>query len=228
MDSLSKAFGPYFKLAMDEALRTEDAPLEFEAGQDQYVRFDVGDGGTREKLSILRNEINSNLERIISTGKRSEPQAFHNQFKGMVARWKQRYGELCGQDSDSEKTFKLIGDLLEGDRRTIGTVARMAQRALGVPGGALFLVYAAMLATGSGMGLIYGIVIWLGGIPVVKVFAWTVGGIVLIFVSRKEFTPANAYSMVVKLAYRLIDAKLAAEEGASAKRTADGPTNDLA
>lgn len=176
----------------------------YEAGRQDYVRIDPNEGAARPAASLLQEELNLNLDRIIRVYGRKNVD-IDNYFLGLFRQWQDRYVELVGADDDSREAFKTIESLLDGHRKSFADVFRMLQKTgLGMAGAAL-VIQAALVATSLGVGVWVTFTTWLLGIPVVQVGALAVGGALLFGLSRMNFTSSNAKSATIAVAYKLLD-----------------------
>lgn len=204
VSALRSAFGTQFDEALTAAVGSPTSDWTYEAGQEDYIRVSVPEGDSRDVYRTLRDELNLNLDRVarVSTRRGSDQKSY---FLGAFRMWMDRYRTLAGSDTDAEETFATIESLLDGKKRNFADVFRLLQRTgLGTVG-ALLVIQAVLIATGTGVGIVTVISTWLFGIPVVQVGALVVGGGLLIALSRMNFATNNAMSTSVAAAYKLLD-----------------------
>lgn len=197
--ALKAEFGDDFQSELRQA-----KPFDYEAGTSDYIKIEVSGQG---KASILRDELNINLDRISSYPDVDDKQLL-NQFRGAFGVWKGRYWDLLGKvdpGDDAKTTFDTIDELLDDSKRTFKEVLGLiAKTAMGTSG-ALLVISGVLLATGTGVSIAMAISIFLFGIPWAAVASLVVPGMILAMLSRVNFTQNNAMSTSVKLAYKLLD-----------------------
>lgn len=193
-----------FDKALTTAIGNGAKGWTHEAGRQEYVRIERIEGSHRLPTSLLREELNLNLDRIIRIYG-SEDSEVNNYFIGLFRQWQERYVELIGDDEDSRSTFKTVESLLDGRRKSFADVFRMLQKTgLGMAG-AVLVIQAALIATSTGVGIIAWITTAFMGIPMVQIGALAVAGGLLFGLSRMDFAPSNAKSATIAIAYKLLD-----------------------
>lgn len=210
VSAFQEAFGAVdFDKALTAAIGNGDNGWTHEAGRQEYVRIDQNEGAIRPATSLLREELNLNLDRIIRVYGSKNPD-MDKYFLGLFRHWQERYVELVGADDDSIEAFKTVESLLDGTKKNFANVFRLLQKTgLGFAG-AVLVIQAALIATSVGVGVFATISTWALGIPVVQVGALAVGGALLFGLSRMNFTSSNAMSATIAVAYKLLDRKMAA------------------
>jgi hypothetical protein len=204
VSALRATFGSDFDSAVSAALDTAPSAWSFESGRADYIKLTVQEGDSCGIYKVLRDELNINLDRVARTAIKNKADQW-NYFRGAFREWMDRYRLLAGHQSDVEDTFRVIDSLLDGNRRNFADALRLLQRTgLGIAG-AVLVLKAAFVATGTGVGLLVAASTWLFGIPMVQVGALAVGGGLLLALSRVEFKPTNAMSASISVAYRLLD-----------------------
>ena len=205
LEAFQKTFGNVdFDKALTAAIEPGSNGWTYEAGQQEYVRLQKNSGKQKAPASLLREELNLNLDRVIRVygNKKSD---VDNYFLGLLRQWQNRYVELIGEDDDSRQTFQTIESLLDGHRKTFAEVFRMLQKTgLGMAGAAL-VIQAALIATSTGVGIIAWLTTWWVGIPLLQVAGLAVAGGLLFGLSRMDFSPSNAKSATIAVAYKLLD-----------------------
>ena len=204
LEAFQKIFGTStFDKALTEVMEHGRDGWTYEAGQQEYVRILQYEDAYRTPSTILRAELNLNLDRIIRVYG-SKKAVVDNYFLGLLRQWQMRYVDLIGEDDDSRETFQTIESLLDGHRKTFAEVFGMLQKTgLGLSGAAL-VINAALIATNTGIGIFALITTWFSGIPFLQVAAWAVAGALLFGLSRMEFSYSNAQSATVAVAYKLL------------------------
>lgn len=205
VSAFQEAFGVVdFDEALTTAIGNGRTVFTHEAGRQEYVHIDQNQSAPHTATSLLREELNLNLDRIIRVfGKKNVD--IDNYFLGLFRQWQDRYVELVGANDDSREAFKTIESLLDGHRKSFADVFRMLQKTgLGMAGAAL-VIQAAFVATSTGVGIIAWITTALFGIPIAQVAALAVAGGLLFGLSRMNFAPANAKSATIAVAYKLLD-----------------------
>lgn len=197
--ALKAEFGDQFQFALQQA-----QPFNYECKTSDYIKLDAFSIGI---TNGLRDELNVNLDRLCSYPDIDKNQLM-NQFRGAFAVWKSRYIELVGKSNvgtDATTTFETIEKLLDDSKRSFRDVLGLISRTgMGV-GGALLVISGVLLATGTGVGVVTAISIFVLGIPWVAVASLVVPGAILAMLSRLNFTEGDAMSTCVKLAYKLLD-----------------------
>ncbi|WP_029525468.1 hypothetical protein [Polaromonas glacialis] len=205
MAAFQNTFGVVdFDKALTTAIGNGAKGWTYEAGREEYVQIEQIEGSPRLPTSLLREELNLNLDRIIRT-RGSKDADINNYFIGLFRQWQERYVELIGDSEDSRITFKTVESLLDGRKKSFADVFRMLQKTgLGMAGAAL-VIQAALIATSTGVGIMVWITTAFVGIPMVQVGALAVAGGLLFGLSRMDFASSNAKSATIAVAYKLLD-----------------------
>jgi hypothetical protein len=183
----------------------------FEAGQQEYVRIIKKGKGNVLAVTLLRDELNLNLDRVtrLDVQKNNESK---NYFLGLYREWKKRYIELIGLSSDSKSTFETVEDLLDGKKKSFADVFKLLQtKGMGVVG-ALLIINSVLIATSTGVGVITAITTFAFGIPMVQVGAFAVSGLMLIALAKMDFVQSNAESATIAVLYKLLDRQLETQD----------------
>lgn len=175
----------------------------YEAGVSDYIK--LSSEGTEQKiLTMLRDELNVNLDRLTMIGKVPED-ALLNYFNGILGIWRKRYDEHIGVDENSRGVFAAMDDLLDGNKRTFKDALETISRT-GLGGvGALMVLSGVLLATGTGVGLATSISLFLFGIPWISVGALVIPGAILLGLTRYKFNNKHAMSTCIKMSYKLLE-----------------------
>ena len=204
--ALRGEFGDDFLKALSGTVGTGKAHgWSFEAGSADYVKLNP-EGGGQEKLTMLRDELNVNLDRLIVMGEIPE-EAIRNYFRGTLSIWKMRYVENMGIDDDTKKLFAAMDELLDGAQRTFKDVLETISKTSIGGVGALMVISGVLLATSTGVGVVTVISTFLFGIPWLSVGALVIPGAILLALSRYKFGNKHAMSTCVRMAYKLLESR---------------------
>lgn len=220
--ALRQVFGVEFDEVLTEAVGKKANGWTYEAGCSEYIRVRYEDGGSKDVCSVLRDELNINLARLAKMSVRDGGD-LTNYFKGLFSQWEGRYRELTREtlaydEFEVIQTFQAINSMIDGEKRSFLDVLRMLQRAgLGLFG-ALLILQAGLIVSGTGIGIVAIVSTWLFGIPFIQVLSLVIGGGLLFVMSRANFSSTNAMSTSVAMAYKLLDrtaARMSAGRGIS-------------
>lgn len=212
IDALREVFGGEFDKTLASVIGKGQRGWTFEAGRSEYFKIDADGLGKAGRLSLLRQELNLNLERIY-TMDAVEPQQCKNYFNGVLAEWKDRYFLLIGRDQKAIESFAAMDKLLDDTKKSFSDVIKIL-RAVAGSGGAFLIVWGVLVASGTGMGVIGSISVWLFGISAWPIALFTIPGLGLIILSQVKASDKDVMSTVVKTAYGLIDQKSGVKEPA--------------
>jgi hypothetical protein len=210
VDACKEVFGDRFLEALNER-RSKRPVWTFEGGQKDYVPVAVRSTKKVARIRALRDEITLNLQRVSEMSFDDDHQ-LHSYFLGLMRAWMRRYDELLVSNLESKRAFAAMESLLDGSKRTFADVLKVLQHGGLSTAAALMIIYAVMVATGTGLGVAAAIGTFLFGVPVAQVAALVVGGALLAALSRVKFTGTNAMSACIAIAYRLLDEQ---EKGAT-------------
>ncbi|WP_326542310.1 hypothetical protein [Pseudorhodoferax sp.] len=155
ISALQQTFGRDFLETLSSALTSKSSNFSYEAATEAYIR--VPDELHSSALSVLRDEININLDRLTLVDS-SNSTSIENQFRGMLTIWQDRFRELtrdlhCDREM-IEGNFSAMNELLQsGDRNFRDLYRRLSATGVGSIG-ALMIVSGVLLATSTGVGVI--------------------------------------------------------------------------
>lgn len=202
--ALKEAFGDGVLNTLNDVLGSQGlGQFSYEAGIGSYIKADV-DPST-SGLSVLRDELNLNLDRISLTD--ASKVALKNQARGAFSIWKLRFKELAPHHytEDTQATFAAIDALLDERPKTFKDVYKLTgTTALGGVG-ALMLISGVCLATGTGVGIVTAISAFLFGIPWIHVGILVLPGALMVLLAAMHLRDDQAVSACVQLAYKLLD-----------------------
>ena len=206
IDALKKFFGKDFLTLMNDAFGTAiHSAFTYESGTQDYIRVERPDAPPEE---WLRDELNINLDRL--TVLQGHADARRNHFLGLMKIWQARVRSCFPAQgnpkrNDIDETFATINGLLDGETRNYRQIYQMISRT-GLGGiGALMLISGVFVATGTGVGVVSAISLFIFGIPWVAVGALVLPGALLITLVAKKSRPADQLSLATGLAYRLLE-----------------------
>jgi hypothetical protein len=207
--AMRSVFGEDFSRVLSAASGTGDAGWSFEAGRKEYVRLSGQVREPTERLALLREELNTNLDRITSLNRKDERDT-KNYVRGVFAEWRNTYTSMCGSDADATSTFEATEKLLDDTKKSFASALRiMMTTALGSVG-AVLVVYGLLVGTATGMGVAATISAWLFGIPFGPAAGIAVPGVMLLALAAISLKDRDAVSAAVQILYKLLDRKLAA------------------
>lgn len=209
LESLKKAFGEEkINSLIRQAEDTAKDSFCYEAGRKQYIKFKIEDDSIKNKIEILRMEINENLDRIVKAYNKNMPTIL-NEFRGVYAEWKKRYIELLGNGEEDQESFHEIEVILNKkaiqNKNLIFSIMRAAVGTLGA--GFMFRAY--QWLTGYGLSVGGKVSRTIYGIPYGKIFALAGIGIVIIVLAlRLQYNEKEIMSQCISRAYKLLEAKM--------------------
>jgi hypothetical protein len=203
IEALKKAFGKEFFSTLNDVLGAgQNSRFSYEAGTQSYIQL-PDDGSVT--VEILRDELNINLDRLTALNAKNAD--LKNQFKGLMTKWQKRCNSSFGtkHGDDINTTFLSINSILNGDARNYRDVYGLL-KSTGLGGvGALMVIAGVLTATGTGVGIVAAISMFIGGIPWLTVGALVLPGALMMLLAAKKTKPADELSIAVAMAYRLID-----------------------
>ena len=202
IEALRQCFGSEFVSAFS-ALRS-GSPYDYESGVSEYIRLESSAYLDFSSLDLLRDELNINLERIMVLG--GGGRDLENNFRGAFSVWMRRYDEIIGSDAASESAFSAIRKLLDGTERSFAEAFKMLQKGFGLSA-AVLAVMAGLVATGTGVGLVATINMWLFGTPWTAVLGLFSSAAFMFALSRIKVSQTSSMTMAIKLAYQLLGGK---------------------
>jgi hypothetical protein len=206
ISALQQAFGREFLETLSSMMESHSSKFSYEAGSEAYIR--ITDKRNSSSLSILRDEININLDRLTLMDPVNNI-SIENQFRGVLAMWQIRFRELTHDlhfDRNMiERNFGAMNKLLEGDDKNFKDLySRLS--ATGIGGvGALMIISGSLLATSTGVGVLTAISTFLFGIPMATVGALVLPGALLVVLAAYQLKPKHKISVCVGLAYKTIE-----------------------
>jgi hypothetical protein len=203
IEAMKRSFGKDFLAALNEVLGTSpQAGFSYEAGTQSYIR---SEGVETVPAKMLRAEININLDRLSLVDAKGI--ALKSQFRGLVSVWKERCLQFFGSthEQDIESTLNTIDTLLRGEVRNYRQIYELlSSTALGGMG-ALMVIAGVLAATGTGVGILSAISLFLFGVPWLTVGALVLPGALLVVLATRKVRPVDDISLSIALAYRLLD-----------------------
>jgi hypothetical protein len=203
IEALKGAFGKEFFSTLNDVLGTSrNSKFSYEAGTQGYIQLDDGHGAP---IKILRDELNINLDRL--TVLEVKDIDLRNQFMGLMLIWEKRCKSLFGDahGKDIESTCASIRRILSGETRNYRQIYELLSSTSLGGVGALLVIKGVLLATGTGVGLLSVISLFLVGIPWLAVGALVLPGALLMLLAAKKTKPADEISLSIRLAYKLLD-----------------------
>lgn len=210
IEALKGAFGSDFLKTLNDVLGSPaNGKFSYEAGVSSYIKADADP--TTSPFAVLRDELNLNLDRISLTdmGKAT----LKNQFRGALHVWKSRFQELAPEyyNDDAKAILSAMDQLLDDTNKTFKDVYRLlSATGIGVIG-TLLLISGVFLATGTGVGIVTAISVFLFGIPWLHVGALVLPGALMLALAAMHLRDDQAMSACVQLAYKLIERGMAAQ-----------------
>ncbi|WIT12915.1 hypothetical protein PFX98_04715 [Paucibacter sediminis] len=203
VDALKDAFGKEFLSELNDVLGTTgNSRFSYEAGTQSYIRLS---DESAAPVKILRDELNINLDRLAVLTEHTRD--IRNQFMGLVSVWHERCKQFYGSThaEDIESTFSTINNLLKGESRNYRQIYQLLSSTSLGGVGALMLISGVFIATGTGVGLVSAISLFLFGVPWLSVGALVLPGALLMALAAKKTRPVDEISLSVALAYKLLE-----------------------
>ncbi len=200
IESLKKHFGKDFFSSLNSTLGASS--FSYEAGTHGYIQLDVEQS---TPIKVLRDELNINLDRLSVLEVKGV--GLKNQFTGLVACWQTRCQHFFGvsHGEDIQSTFAAIQKILNGETRNYRQIYELLS-STGVGGvGALMVIMGVFLATGTGVGLVTAISIFVFGVPWLAVGALVLPGSLLVMLAANKTKPVDEISLSIALAYKLLE-----------------------
>lgn len=202
IEALRKVFGKDFLPVLNEVLAGNgNSAFDYEAGTQAYIALDAG---RPLSVSILRDELNVNLDRVAALS--GDSMVIRNQFRGLLGVWRSR---CLGVTNDAnkpevEQALETIEKLLSDGRLDYRQVFDMLTRTALGSTGALMVIAAAFIATSTGVGLLAALTATLFGIPWLTVGSLAIPGLLMVFLAKRGVSPKNELSLAVASAYQLL------------------------
>lgn len=203
IEALKEAFGKDFLAEFNDALGTSSkSRFSYEAGTQSYIR--LSDEATAP-VKVLRDELNINLDRL--TVLAGPPNELRNQFVGLMAVWQERCVQFYGSAfaKDIKSTFETINDLTKGESRNYRQIYQLLSTTSLGGVGALMVIAGVLVATGTGVGVVTAISMFLFGIPWLVVGGLVLPGALLVVLASKKTRPVDEISLSIALAYKLLE-----------------------
>lgn len=204
IDALKKTFGKEFLTTLNDAIGTTgNSRFSYEAGTQSYIKLDDREDGPHTRL--LRDELNINLDRLAVLKTHSVD--LRSQFRGLMSMWQarclQRYGVDHGPDLRS--TFQTIDKLLKGESSNYKQIYQLLSSTSLGGVGALLIIAGALTATGTGVGIVTAISLFVFGVPWLTVGALVLPGALLIALAARKTRPVDEMTLSIALAYKLLE-----------------------
>ena len=204
VEALKEAFGKDFLTTLNEVLGFSGRSIfTYEAGTQSYIRLD---DDRAAPARVLRDELNINLDRLSVVEVQNAD--LKNLFLGLVSVWQARCSQFFGATAhaqDIESTFSIIQKLLKGEARSYRQIYHLLSSTSLGGIGALMVISGVFVATGTSVGVVSAISLFLFGIPWMTVGALVLPGALLVVLAAKKSKPADAISLSIALAYKLLE-----------------------
>lgn len=205
VEALKQTFGDDFLKTINEVTgQANKAGFFYEAGGAGYIRIE--NANSTLTTQILRDELNINLDRLALVGAKSRAD-LSNHFNGALKIWQGRVLEVAHSEAkaDAMATFEAMGKLLDGQKKSFKDLYRLVS-ATGLGGvGTLMVIAGVLMATGTGVGIVTAISMFLFGIPWVAVGSLVLPGALMVLLAARTVTEDNAISVCVGMAYKLLN-----------------------
>jgi hypothetical protein len=204
IDALKKTFGKEFLTTLNDAIGTTgNSRFSYEAGTQSYIKLD--DGEDESHINVLRDELNINLDRMAALKTHSVD--LRSQFRGLMSIWQarclQRYGVDHGPDLRS--TFQAIDQLLTGETHNYKQIYQLLSTTSLGGVGALLIIGGAITATGTGVGIVTSISLFVFGVPWLTVGALVLPGALLIALAARRSRPVDEINLSIAMAYKILE-----------------------
>lgn len=201
IEALKKSFGKDFLASLNGVLGTS-SQFSYEAGTPNYIRLD---DTAASPIRVLRDELNVNLDRLSVLN--AEGMEIKNQFRGLVAVWKERCLQFYGRthQDDIDSTLATIDRLLTGESRNYRQIYEMLSSTTLGGIGTLMVISGVFVATGTGIGVVSAISMFLFGIPWLTVGALVLPGSLLVIMAAKKTRAIDEISLAIAMSYKLLE-----------------------
>ena len=202
VDALKKVFGTDFFAVLNDAVGTaRNSSFSYEAGTSAYITLDRAEDPAEK---WLKDELNINLDRL--TVLEVDANDRRNHFRGLMSVWQSRVRNCYTQDGggDIDQTFAAINSILDGEVRNFRQIYELVSRTGIGGGGTLMLISGVLLATGTGVGIVSTISMFIFGIPWLAVGILVLPGALLVLLAARKSRPTDDFSLAVGLAYKLL------------------------
>jgi hypothetical protein len=203
IEALKKTFGKDFFSTLNDALGTSsNSKFSYEAGTQGYIQLEDEQSAP---VKALRDELNINLDRLTALDVKNAD--LINQFMGLMATWQKRCQSLFGAThrEDMESTFASIQRILKGETRNYRQIYELLSSTSLGGVGALMVISGVFVATGTGVGIVSAISLFVFGVPWLTVGVLVLPGALLILLAAKKTKPVDEISLSIALAYKLLD-----------------------
>lgn len=203
IEALKKSFGKDFFSTLNDALGTSiNSKFSYEAGTQGYIQLEDEQGAP---VNALRDELNINLDRLTVLDAKNAD--LKNQFMGLMSVWQKRCQGLFGSKhrEDIESTFSSIHSILKGETRNYRQIYELLSSTSLGGVGALMVISGVFVATGTGVGIVSAISLFVFGVPWLTVGVLVLPGALLILLAAKKTKPVDEISLSIALAYKLLD-----------------------
>jgi hypothetical protein len=202
IEALKKSFGKDFLTTLNDALGTSNQfRFSYEAGTQSYIQLD---GEAASPIQLLRDELNINLDRLSVLDTKGLD--IKNLFRGLVSVWKERCLQFYGpsHQADITSTITTIDNLLNGESRNYRQIYEMLSSTTLGGIGTLMVISGVFVATGTGIGVVSAISMFLFGIPWLTVGALVLPGSLLVILAAKKTRPIDEISLAIAMSYKLL------------------------
>lgn len=202
IEALKKSFGKDFLTTLNDALGTSSQfRFSYEAGTQSYIQLD---GKAASPIQLLRDELNINLDRLSVLDTKGLD--IKNLFRGLVSVWKERCLQFYGlsHQADITSTITTIDNLLNGESRNYRQIYEMLSSTTLGGIGTLMVISGVFVATGTGIGVVSAISMFLFGIPWLTVGALVLPGSLLVILAAKKTRPIDEISLAIAMSYKLL------------------------
>jgi len=199
-EAARKIFGNQLDLLIEEANRPRK--LQYKGLNAEYQRMDVDDRLDRkQKIELLEAELALNLETLEPDTMQSEE--ILNKARMIFDEWVKHYQEALSPAQSQREQLKDLRKILDSDVTTAADVFRYLKPVFGAAS-ALTLIYVAMLATATGLGVWASITIFLGGIPGMQVIGFTSLAVLLAYLALIRVKPEDKIQTTIDGVYHLL------------------------
>jgi uncharacterized tellurite resistance protein B-like protein len=184
-------------------LETEDN-YTYIKNEDNYDSIDIGDDWELErKISALRSELSKNISEIEGKVQDQKNVDTLSVTKMIFTLWTERTSKILKVDNDVDKKLDSINTLFTSNIKNFRDYYKFLKPVFGISA-AMSIVYAVMLLTGTGMGILFAGSTFLMGIPVAQIGGIVGLATVLLMLSKISFSDKAKVQSATNMAYYVL------------------------
>ena len=202
-EAMQKVFGNQYETFINNAKKAN--AFIYESDEANYKKISIDNNLSKvDKVALLRVEFNLNISELQI---KENPKAVQSYAKTILYKWTKRYGEIIGFENQEEKDkLKEISKILNPNTKTFKDLFQILRPLFGVTG-VMSIIYAVLLFTGLGMGIIANISIFFVGVPGGQIAAAVLVSTILVSLSMINLGVESKIQAVIQSIYKILDNK---------------------